>query len=111
MTTIALQHKVKAITLPTVNFKAVYAFGFISLMLMVIFYAYAVNSLIGGSYVIKSYNKEIGKLETQNASLEGSVAAAGFMGNVQTQARYLGFEKTTQVRYIEITSTALAKAK
>ena len=111
MTTIALQHKVKAITLPAVNLKAVYVLGLGGLLLMIIFYAYAVNSLTGGSYVIKSYNKEIGKLEAQNASLEASVAAAGFMGSVQAEARYLGFEKTTQVRYIEVKEGALAKAK
>ncbi|HLD70712.1 MAG TPA: hypothetical protein VI937_02425 [Negativicutes bacterium] len=111
MTTIALQHKLRAITLPAVNWKAVYVLGIPALAMMLVFYAYSINKLTGGSYVIKNYHKEISQLQTENNSLEASAANSGVMGNAQARAHYLGFEKTTQVKYIEVGEGALAQAK
>lgn len=111
MTTIAIQHKLRAISLPAVNLKAIYFFGVMALFLMLVFYAYSINVLTGGSYVIKNYNKEISKLQSQNNALEAGQASNGFMGNVLSRARQLNFEKTTQVEYIEVAPASLAKAK
>lgn len=111
MTTIALQHKLKSITLPVINFRAMYLIGIPALFLMLVFYIYSINALTGGSYVIKSYNKQINSLEQENNLLEAGFAASGFMGSVQDQARQLGFEKTTQVTYIEVIGNSLVRAQ
>ncbi len=111
MTTIALQHKLKTITLPAVNFRAVYLIGLTGLFLMLVFYVYSINMLTGGSYVIKNYNATFSQLQQENATLEANFAASGFMGQAQQKARQLGFEKTTQVTYIEVVGGGLARAK
>lgn len=111
MTTIALQHKLKAITLPAINWQVMYLVGIPVLFLMLVFYIYSINVLTGGSYVIKSYNKQITSLQDENDVLETSVAASGLLGSAQEKARELGFEKTTQVTYIEIIGNSLAKAQ
>lgn len=111
MTTIALQYKLKAISLPAVNYKFVYMFAIAILFLMLGFYVYSINTLTGGSYVIKGYNKTIDQLQQENNSLEAGFAASGFMGFAQQKARELGFEKTTQVTYIEIVGGGLAQAR
>lgn len=111
MTTIALQHKLKSVALPAVNWRAVYLLGIPALFLMLVFYAYSINKLTGGSYAIKDYNRQISRLEAENNSLEANAAASFVMGSAETRASQLGFEKTTQVTYIEIAPAALASAK
>lgn len=111
MTTIALQHKLRAISLPAVNFKFVYMLAVVVLFLMLVFYVYSINTLTGGSYVIKGYNKTVDQLQQENNSLEAGFAASGFMGSAQQKARVMGFEKTTQVTYIEIMGGDLAQAR
>lgn len=117
MTTIALKHKSvqhsasRTLSLPVINVKFVYLCGVIALVVASVFYAYGINALTGGSYAIKSYNKEITRLQQENTNLEGGFAAAGFMGDMQQKALQLNFEKTTQVKYIEVGANTLAQAK
>ncbi len=116
MTTLALNYrainnKIKSATMPKINWKLFYAVSVGSAFLMLVFYIYAINTLTGGSYVIKNYNKELVKLEQENVALQASVASSGFMGSVQERARELNFEKTTQVTYIEVIGNSLAKAQ
>jgi len=116
MTTLALRqrsasHLVKSLALPGINWKLVYGFGIGALLLLLVFYIYCINTLTGGSYLIKNYNKEIQALQVQNSNLEAGFALSGFMGTVQEKAKELSFEKTTQVTYIEIVGPSLAKAQ
>ena len=116
MTTLALGYraihsKVRSVALPAINIKMVYLFGIFAVVLMLVFYVYAINTLTGGSYAIKNYHKQIDSLEQENKILEAGFAASGFMGSVEQQAHRLGFEKTTQVTYIEIMGNSLAQAR
>lgn len=111
MTTLALQHKLKSVALPTINVKSLYLVGIPVLFLMLVFYIYSINVLTGGSYMIKGYNKQMAALQDENAALQTRFAASDFMGTVQDKTSNLGFEKTTQVTYIEVVGNSLAQAR
>ena len=119
MTTLALgfqtiHHKIKLISFSNINrinWRLIYIFGFLFILALLISYVFLVNELTEGTYLIKNYNKEIATLQQENADLEGGFAAAGFMKDMQQKALQLQFERTTQVKYIEVGTASLARAK
>ena len=116
MTTLTLSahansYKSKTISFPGLSLKALYLFGAILLLSMLIFYSININELTRGTYLIKSYNKEIKNLSAQNSALEANFAESGFLGGVMEKAKALNFEKTTEITYIEILESPVAKAK
>ena len=116
MTTLTLNYrvinnKVKSIHLPKVNWKVLYALGVLFLLSMLIFYIFFINELTKGAYMIKNYNKEMNKLSDENKVLQASFAESGFLGDVEDKLRNLSFEKTTQVKYVQILESSLGMAK
>lgn len=82
--------------------------GFMMTCSLLIFYAFLINELTGGTYLIKSYDKQIKVLSQENKNLEVSFAKTGFLGSVEQKAQDLSFEKTTSVKYVQISDTSLA---
>ncbi|KKP32338.1 MAG: hypothetical protein UR22_C0013G0010 [Parcubacteria group bacterium GW2011_GWC2_32_10] len=118
MTTLAYSlSKVKTISLalPEINWKKFYIIGVLMtislIFLSLLFYVFGVNELTKGSYLIKNYQKEITKLSAENARLETNFAEIGFLENVQEKAKDLSFEKTKEVKYIQIVGGELVSAK
>lgn len=117
MTTLALSYraihnKIKSADLPRVPWKFWYAVGLVFLLAMVVLYIYGINELTKGAYLIKSYNREISKLSDENGMLEATFAESGFLESVQQRVKALGFEKTTQVTYVELSApTSLVRAR
>ena len=120
MTTLALtytriQKKVRSgidsVNLPSVNWKAVCFFGFFITLSLLIFYAWQVNNLTQGFYLVNSYEKQISKLSDENKNLQISFAESSFLGEALVKIKALNFEKTTSVKYIQIPDNSLAKAK
>lgn len=79
--------------------------------LLLIVYAFLVNELTGGTYLIKNYSNKIESLSQENKNLEVSFAKTGFLETVEQKAQELNFEKTTSVKYIQILDASLAKVK
>jgi hypothetical protein len=118
MTTLAYSlSKVKTISLamPEINWKRLYIIGFFAmvsvLFLSLIFYVFGVNELTKGAYLIKNYQKDIALLSQENAGLETNFAEIGFLGSMQEKAKELSFEKTKEVKYIQVVSGELVRAK
>jgi hypothetical protein len=116
MTTIALSargisHRSKSLGLPVFNWKAGYGLAIMTLAGMLVVYVVLINNLTQGSYLIKSYNKQMDALLTQNKNLQTSFAESGFLGNVQNRVSELSFEKTTQITYVQILDNSLGMAK
>ncbi|OGZ62937.1 MAG: hypothetical protein A2639_01450 [Candidatus Staskawiczbacteria bacterium RIFCSPHIGHO2_01_FULL_34_27] len=106
-----MQSKTISVNYFKINWKAVYFLGIIFFLIMLISYVFLVNQLTGGIYTVKSYDKEISALLEENKRLENSFAQTSFLGSVQVRAQGFSFEKTTQVKYINILDSSLAKAK
>lgn len=116
MTTIALTYrgihqKVKALSLPSINWKLISLVIILLFVAMLVSYVFLVNQLTKGVYLIKSYNKEISTLSKANKALETDFAESGFLGRVSQRAQSLNFEKTTQVTYVQVRDTSLAQAR
>lgn len=107
----AIQNKVKLISLPKINWKLVYIFGILLCLLLAVFYIFSINKLTYGTYLIKNYNKEIIQLSKENKALEADFAKIGFLDQIHKEVKNLGFEKPSQIKYIEIINTSLAKAR
>jgi hypothetical protein len=75
-----------------------------------IFYAYQVSNLTGGTYLMTGYEKEISDLSRENRNLEVSFAESSFLGQVLAKTQEMNFQKTTFVKYIQILDTSFALA-
>ena len=105
----AIQSKAKAFALPKINLPMLYAVTFACLFAMIVLYVVLINNLTGGTYLIKSYTKEMHQLSQAGSELEVDFAKTGFIGNMQSRVRDLNFQKTTQVTYIQIPDNYLAQ--
>jgi len=96
-----------------INWKIICILGFIIVCSLLIFYAFLINELTGGTYMIKNYDKQIKTLSQENRNLEVDFAKTGFLGSVEQRTRDLSFEKTTSVKYIQVKTldVLLARAK
>lgn len=116
MTTLALTYrgihqKVKALSLPALNWKLIGLLTIVLFIAMLVSYVVLVNQLTKGVYLIKSYNKEVSALSKKNNILETTFAESGFLGKVSQRAHSLNFEKTTQVTYVQVIDSPLAQAR
>ena len=116
MTTISLgyravHNKIKSISLPEFNWKFIYVLGIALCLVSLVFYIILVNKITSSSYLIRNYNKQITSLTKENRNLEASFAKTGFLDQLRTKTQNLGFEKISEVKYIEILNTSLARAK
>ncbi|MSU54873.1 MAG: hypothetical protein EXS48_03540 [Candidatus Staskawiczbacteria bacterium] len=106
-----IKNKISAVAAVRINWKAVYSAAFLFCLAMLAWYIVMVNQLTKGAYLIKSYNKDIRTLTTENKVLEAGFAESEFFGKVGLKARKLSFEKTTNVIYLQLLQNSLAEAK
>ncbi len=89
----------------------IFIFGLFTAGVLWALYNFALNELTRGTYLIKSYEKQISDLSRQNRELEVGFAESSFLGQVRAKTQELNFEKTTKVKYIQILDSAIATAK
>jgi len=114
MTTITLNHRaiynrISLISLPKVSWKLFYLFGILLLSLILVFYIFSVNELTKGVYLIKNYNKEISGLLQENKILGNNFANSSFLAKTQEKAKELSFEKTKNIKYVQILENSLVQ--
>ncbi len=110
MTILTLSYRAIESRVAFINWKIIYSVSILFLLLMLVFYVFLVNELTEGAYLIKNYDKEIKMLFQENKNLEANFAQAQFLGQVTAKAKELSFEKTTNIKYIKILESSLAKA-
>ena len=98
-----IQARAEALNLPGVNWKIVFFAGFFVAAIALVFYALQVNDLTKGYYLINGYDKKISQLSDENKNLEVSFAENSFMSTALAKAQSLNFQKTTSVKYIQVT--------
>ena len=107
----ALNNKIKLVSLPRVNWKAVYVLGISACLLLSVLYVFYVNKLTYGTYLIKSYNRDIATLSRENRSMEAQFAESGILDQIHDKVNQLGFEKASHIKYVEILDNSLAQAR
>ncbi len=78
---------------------------------LLVSYIFQINSLVSKSYSLKSYQKNIEKISSENEKMESSLAGAGSLQNAEVRIAELGFEKITKIHYIQILENAVARAQ
>ncbi len=106
----AIHSKIYSVNFIKINLKLIYFLAVLFSLIMLIFYIFRVNELTQGAYLIKNYNKEISSLLAENRNLQTNFAESSFLGLAQERAKELNFEKTTDVKYIQILQSSLAEA-
>jgi len=96
---------------PSLNWKVFFILGFALFSFLIIFYIFEINELTKGSYLIKNYEKQLKEISGQSRILEMNFAKTNLLGSIQEKTKELNFEKTKQVKYIQILDPSLAKAK
>lgn len=95
----------------SINWKLICFLGFFMVSVLLTFYVYQVNYLIGGTYLISDYEKNTDSLSQETKNLEVSFAENSFLGEVLEKTQELGFQKTTAVKYIQVPDNSLALVK
>ena len=93
------------------NWKMVCLFALVAVFCSLFFYAFQINALTKGTYLVNSYEKNILAIAKENRNLEVNFAESGFLGEVQQKTKQLNFEKTTSVKYIQIPDNSFAYIK
>jgi len=107
----AIHYKITSINFPKVSRKALYILGILFCLSMLVFYIYLVNELTMSAYLIRNYNKEINLILGENKILEAHFTKASLLEQTMEKIKELGFEKTTNIKYVQILENSLAKAK
>lgn len=115
MTTLArsvLRVKAIALPMPKINWQKFYIFSIACLIcvsiILLVFYVFGINQLTKGSYLIQNYEKKINVLSAESGGLQMSFAESSFLGGTQDRVKQLSFEKTTEVKYIQVLDNSLA---
>jgi len=111
MTTAALRISWQMPAIKAVNWKLFFIAGLFLTFILLIFYAYQINELTKGAYLIKDYSKQIKILSQENKNLEINFAESSFLGQVEAKTEELGFKKTALVKYMQIMDLSFASAK
>jgi ABC-type transport system involved in cytochrome bd biosynthesis fused ATPase/permease subunit len=94
-----------------INWKIMCILLFLICSLALVFYIYQINILTRGTYLINSYEKKITTISQENKNLEVSFAENGFLEEVLAKTQQLDFQKTTSVKYIQISDSSVAMVK
>ena len=103
--------KVESVDLPSVNWKIICFAGSIITLALLVFYVIQINYLTASTYLTNSYENQISKLSDENKNLQVSFAEDSFLGQVSEKAQALNFQKTTSVKYIQISDNSFAIAR
>lgn len=104
-----VQSNITSLSAKRINWKIVYVTGIGLSVSMLILYVLFVNQLTHGTYLIKSYEKEIYLLSEENRTLETNASRGGLLKQVMKKANELSFEKTANIKYIQILENSLAR--
>jgi hypothetical protein len=102
-------NKAFALKLPRVNWKAFIALGFCAVLSLSVLYVFQINRMVQGSYLTKSYQKQINDLIQVNKNLEINLAQISYLENIQNKTQELNFQKVEKIKYVQILGSSLAK--
>jgi hypothetical protein len=103
-----------SISHPLINFKwrfslrIFWILGFISILGLLVFYIYQVNSLTREVFLIEAYKKKREELSENNEILEISLAKSSSLENIEDYLKTHNFEKASKPKYIRILESSVA---
>ena len=92
----------------SLSLKILWFFLFISIISLLIFYVFQVNSLARENYLLKNRERELVKMKKESEALKIDFAKANSLTNLESYFQNQNFEKANQVKYIQILETSIA---
>jgi len=93
------------------NYKLFWVLTLTLLFLFSAIYIFQINSLASQIYTLKNYEKKITQLSQENKILEINFSKVNSLNNLETYLSNQNFEKVSQVKYIRMRETEIAKNK
>jgi cell division protein FtsB len=84
------------------SLKTFWIFSFVSIIILLAFYIFQINSVTSEGYLLQNYQKKLNQLRQENKILEINLAQLNSLGSVEKQIERLGFEKVDKVFYIQV---------
>jgi len=84
------------------SLKAFWILSFISIISLLIFYIFQVNSMIRETYLIQNYQRKIKELSQENKTLEINFFQANSLSTIESLVKNLNFEKVERIHYIQV---------
>jgi hypothetical protein len=103
--------KARLFEAPQINWVRLCILGAVLCMAFLLFYIWQINALTNKSYLIGKYEGEIKEISQENKRLEISFAEKELLDNVAEKAQLLNLQKTTAVKYIQVSELTMADAK
>jgi hypothetical protein len=94
-----------------INVRIFAAAVFLSFLFLLFFYIFQANNFVSGGYSLQGYQKTISELTRNNEKLEATLASLGALDSIESKISELGFEKISEINYIQIMETSVASAK
>lgn len=92
----------------TLNFKLVWFLILISIISLLVFYIFQVNSLTYESYLLKNQEKRLAELKKEKDVLEINFSRTHSLVNIENYFHNHNFEKAEKIKYIQILETSIA---
>ena len=89
--------------------KVFWLFTFSSIVFLLFFYVFQINSLTGQNYILNNQEKKLAELKKEAGILKIDFAKANSLANIETYFQNQGFKKTGQIKYIRISETSVAE--
>ncbi len=84
---------------------------FISMLALLVFYIFQVNTLTNETYLIQSCEEKLSQLSGENETLEVNFSKANSLANIENYLQRQNFEKVSQVKYIYILESSVAASR
>ncbi len=80
----------------------------ISILFLLSFYVFQVNSLSKEIYLIENYEKQLNQLSEENEALEINFSEVNSLKNIVSYLQTQNFERANKIKYIHILETSVA---
>ena len=84
---------------------------FISILALLVFYIFQVNTLTKETYLIQSCEEKLSQLSGENETLEVNFSKVNSLANIENYLQNQNFEKVSQVKYIHILESSVAASR
>ena len=88
--------------------KLIWVLNFISILALLVFYIFQVNTLANETYLIQSCEEKLSQLSGENEILEVNFSKVNSLTNIENYLQNQNFEKVSQVKYIHILESSVA---
>jgi len=103
--------RAKFFEMPQINWSKLCVFGIILATGLLLFYVYQINVLTKKTYLVAKHEAAIDEISQANRRLQIEFAENSLLGQVPQKALLLSLQKSTDVKYIQVSDSSLADAK